>query len=96
MPARRPKRQKKQLMLQMVYRNHLAVVRHVLLNPIHLLTVLHDTYLSDLNSSNFAADAMEEDKAAEIDCFTNTESRGEKQGQDASKIARRSNPCNRC
>ncbi len=38
------------------------MVRHVLLNSFHLLTVLHDIYLSDLNSSNFAADAMQEDK----------------------------------
>jgi hypothetical protein len=83
MPPRRPKRQKKQLMLQMVYRNHLAVVRHVLLNPIHLLTVLHDIYLSDLNSSNFAADAMEEDK---LDRIANTEARGVKQGEDASRL----------
>jgi hypothetical protein len=83
MPPRRPKRQKKQLMLQMVYRNRLAMVRHVLLNPIHLLTVLHDIYLSDLNSSNFAADAMEEDR---LDRIANTEARGEKQGEDASRL----------
>lgn len=83
MPPRRPKRPKKQLMFQMVYRSHLAVVRHVLLNPIHLLTVLHDIYLSDLNSSNFAADAMQEDK---LDGIANTEARGEKQGEDASRL----------
>lgn len=83
MPPRRPKRPKKQLMLQMVYRSHLAVVRHVLLNSFHLLTVLHDIYLSDLNSSNFAADAMQEDK---LDGIANTEARGEKQGEDASRL----------
>lgn len=75
-----------------------------MLSLIHLLAVLateiyqvlDDICFSDLGSSYFAADAIEEDKAAEIDCFTNIETRGEKQGQDASKIATRSNPCNRC